>query len=94
MSAPELPARVRFRDSVSIRLGPERGFLFDQRSGRVFSLNGSATLAAARLHAGAAPTDVIAAMVEAFDVDAATVRADLARLVAQLVEEGLVESHG
>jgi len=94
MGARELPARIRFLDSVSIRLGPERGFLFDQRSGRVFSLNGSATLAASRFHDGAATTDVIAAVVEAFDVDAATVRSDLARLVAHLVEEGLVESHG
>ena len=94
MGVPQLPSRVRFRDSVNIRLGPEKGFLFDQRSGRVFSLNGSATLAAGRLHEGAAMTDVIAAVVEAFDVDAATVRADLVRLVAQLVEEGLVDSHG
>jgi Coenzyme PQQ synthesis protein D (PqqD) len=94
MGARELPARVRFLDSVSIRLGSERGFLFEQRSGHVFSLNGSATLAAAGFRDGIPTADVIASVVEAFDVDAATVRADLARLVAQLLEEGLVESHG
>ena len=51
MSAPvRLPAQVRFVDSVRPRFGPDRGFLFDERSGRVFSLNGSGAFAAARLH--------------------------------------------
>ncbi|HEX7785108.1 MAG TPA: PqqD family protein, partial [Methylomirabilota bacterium] len=70
MSAPtELPARVRFLDSVRPRFGPERGFLFDQRSGRVFSLNGTGAFAAARLHERQPVAAVLAAMLETFDVE-------------------------
>jgi hypothetical protein len=80
---------VKLHDSVRVRLGAERGFLFDERSGRVYSLNASAAVAAAGIRDRQPVDDVIAAVVDAFDVDAATARHDLARFVSHLVEEGL-----
>jgi len=81
--------RVRFTDSIRVRLGAERGFLFDERTGRVYSLNASAAVAAKGLRDERSEADVIAAVVAAFDVDAATARRDLARFVAHLLEAGL-----
>jgi len=80
---------VRLRDSVRVRLGAERGFLFDERTGRVYSLNASAAVAAAGLRDHRAVDDVIATVVEAFEVDAATAGLDLARFVGHLIQEGL-----
>lgn len=92
MSAPtELPARVRFLDSVRPRFGPERGFLFDQRSGRVFSLNGTGAFAAARLHERQPVAAVLAAMLETFDVEEPVARRALIAFVAQLLREGVAE---
>lgn len=85
---------VRFHASVRVRLGAERGFLFDERTGRVYSLNASAAVAAASLRDEQAATDVVAAVVAAFHVDAETARRDLTRFVAHLVEEGLATQHG
>jgi len=88
------PASVRFHDSVRVRLGADRGFLFDERTGRVYSLNASAAVAAAGLRDAQAAPDVVAAVVAAFDVDETTARGDLARLVAHLIEEGLATHDG
>jgi hypothetical protein len=84
---------VRFNDSVRVRLGADRGFLFDERTGRVYSLNATAAVAAAALRDEREEPDVIAAVVEAFAVDDAVARRDFARFVAHLVEEGLAH-HG
>jgi hypothetical protein len=92
MSAPaRLPAQVRFVDSVRPRFGPERGFLFDQRSGRVFSLNSTGAFAAARLHERRSVAEVLTAMVETFDVDEPVARRALVAFVDQLVREGVAE---
>ena len=80
---------VRLNDSVRVRLGAERGFLFDERTGRVYSLNASAAVAAAGLRDGHAVADVVDAVVTAFEVDVDTARRDFARFVGHLVEEGL-----
>jgi hypothetical protein len=82
-------ARVRFLDSVRPRLGPDRGFLFDERSGRVYSLNATAAFAAARIQEALPAAAVVAAVVEAFEVDEAAAGRDFARFVDQLVAEGL-----
>lgn len=82
-------ARVRFTDSVRPRLGPDRGFLFDERSGRVYSLNTTAAFAAARIQEALPVAAVVAAVVEAFEVDEAMAARDFARFVDQLVAEGL-----
>lgn len=92
--AASCPARLRFAESVRPRLGPERGFLFDERTGRVYSLNAAGALVAARIQGGAPVPDVIAAVVAEFEVDAATARKDFARFVAQLVDEGLARADG
>jgi hypothetical protein len=86
-----LPGRVRFVDSVRPRFGPDRGFLFDERSGRVFSLNGSGAFAAARLHERRPVAEVLAAMLETFDVDETTARRALTAFVEQLLREGVAE---
>ena len=83
------PARLAFLPSVRVRVGADRGFLFDERSGRVYSLNATAAAAAARIDEGAALPAIVDAVVAEFDADGPTVRRDLARLVAQLLEEGL-----
>lgn len=92
MSAPaRLPVRVRFVESVRPRFGPERGFLFDQRSGRVFSLNGTGAFAAARFHERQPVADVLTAMVETFEVDEPVARRALMAFVEQLLREGVAE---
>lgn len=88
------PSRVRFAGSVRVRVGTERGFLFDERSGRVYSLNATGALAAARLHQGASMPTVVDAVTQAFEVDAGTAGRDLDRFVAALVAEGLVTADG
>jgi hypothetical protein len=84
-------ARVRFADSVRPRLGPDRGFLFDERSGRVYSLNATAAFAVARIREALPVAAVVAAVVEAFEVDEAAASRDFARFVDQLVAEGLAQ---
>lgn len=88
---PHLPARVRLADSVRPRFGPDRGFLFDERSGRVYSLNATGAVAAARLHERVPVAGVLAAVADAFEVDPVTAGRDLARFLDQLVLEGLAE---
>jgi PqqD family protein of HPr-rel-A system len=88
------PAGVRFHDTVRVRLGADRGFLFDQRSGRVYSLNATAAFVAARLRGAEALPAVAAAVAEAFDVDPVAARRDLAAFVADLAAEGLVATDG
>ena len=80
---------VRFHQAVRVRLGPERGFLFDERTGRVYSLNATAALAAAHLEAKATEAEVVRRVVAAFDIDPETVRRDYNRFVAELLHEGL-----
>ena len=88
---PRRPARVQFVDSVRPRFGPDRGFLFDERSGHVYSLNGTGAFAAARIHERRPMDDVLAAMVETFEVDVTAARRALAAFVEQLVHEGVAE---
>lgn len=94
MSGGHLPRAVRFDAAVRVRLGAERGFVFDQRTGRVYSLNASAALATQRIQAETPLTAVVAAVVEAFEVDSAAARRDLAAFVAHLVEAGLATIDG
>ena len=92
MRPPRLPVRVRFVDSVRPRFGPDRGFLFDERSGRVYSLNGTGAFAATRIHQDTPIVDVVLAMVETFEVDAPTARRALGAFIEQLVQEGVAEA--
>lgn len=80
---------IRFTDSVSVRIGPERGFLFDQRSGRIYSLNASGAFAASKIHNGETVDDVISAITEEFDVDTGTVLQDFAHFATLLIDNGL-----
>jgi hypothetical protein len=88
--------RVRFRDSVRVRLSADRGFLFEEQSGRVYSLNASAAVAAARIQAGMDDPAVLEVVLATFDVDEPTARRDFDRFTRTLVDEGLatVESGG
>ena len=85
MTAP----RVRLQRSVRVRLGADRGFLFDERSGRVYSLNATAALAAAGIRDEKPEPDIVAAVTEEFAVESAIARRDLDRFIQQLVQEGL-----
>jgi hypothetical protein len=84
-----MSARVRFRDSVRVRLSADRGFLFDEQSGRVYSLNASAAVAAARIQAGMDEPAVLEVVLATFDVDEPTARRDFDRFTRTLVDEGL-----
>jgi coenzyme PQQ synthesis protein D (PqqD) len=83
------PARVRLSPSVRLRVGDRQGFLFDERTGRVYSLTATSALAATRLAEDDSIDDVIEAVVGAFDVDDKTARKDLLGFIDQLVREGL-----
>lgn len=91
-----MSARVRFRDSVRVRLSADRGFLFEEQSGRVYSLNASAAVAAARIQAGMDDPAVLEVVLATFDVDEPTARRDFDRFTRTLVDEGLatVEERG
>lgn len=91
-----MSARVRFQDSVRVRLSADRGFLFEEQSGRVYSLNATAAVAAARIQAGMETSAVLEVVVATFDVDEPTARRDFDRFTRSLVEEGLatVEASG
>jgi len=80
---------VRLQRSVRVRLGADRGFLFDERSGRVYSLNATAAVAAAGLRDEKGEADIVGAVAEAFEVEPEVARRDLERFIAQLVQEGL-----
>jgi hypothetical protein len=84
-----MSARVRFRDAVRVRLGADRGFLFDEQNGRVYSLNASAAVAAARIQAGMDGPAVVEVVLATFDVDEPTARRDFDRFTRALVDEGL-----
>ena len=84
-----MSARVRFRDSVRVRLSADRGFLFEEQSGRVYSLNASAAVAAARIQAGMDSPAVLEVVLATFEVEEATARRDFDRFTRTLVDEGL-----
>jgi hypothetical protein len=84
-----MSARVRFRDSVRVKLSADRGFLFDEQTGRVYSLNASAAVAAARIQAGMDEPAVLEVVLATFDVDEPTARRDFDRFTRTLVDEGL-----
>jgi hypothetical protein len=84
-----MSARVRFRDSVRVRLSADRGFLFEEQSGRVYSLNATAAVAAARIQAGMDDPAVLEVVLATFDVDEPTARRDFDRFMRTLVDEGL-----
>jgi hypothetical protein len=89
-----MSARVRFRDSVRVRLSADRGFLFEEQTGRVYSLNASAAVAAARIQAGMDEPAVLDVVVATFDVDEPTARRDFERFARTLVDEGLATVEG
>jgi coenzyme PQQ synthesis protein D (PqqD) len=84
-----MPTRVRLNPSVRLRVGDRQGFLFDERTGRVYSLTATSALAATRLAEDDSIDDVVQAVVRAFDVDDKTARKDLLGFIDQLVREGL-----
>ncbi|OGL17599.1 MAG: hypothetical protein A3F92_03535 [Candidatus Rokubacteria bacterium RIFCSPLOWO2_12_FULL_71_22] len=89
-----LPERVELASQVTVRLGPERGFLFHQRTGRIYSLSGTAALATARMAEGCSVDQVVDAVLDAFDADGGAVREGLQTLIDDLVREGLATVHG
>jgi hypothetical protein len=89
-----MSARIRFRNSVRVRLSADRGFLFEEQSGRVYSLNATAAVAAARIQAGMDDPAVVEVVLATFDVDEPTARRDLERFTRTLVDEGLATVEG
>jgi hypothetical protein len=85
----DLPPRVQLARSVRARLGLERGFLFEERTGRVYSLTATAAFSVARLQEGTAVNDIVAGLTRSFEVDQATARREIAVFVNQLLAEGL-----
>jgi hypothetical protein len=81
--------RLRLVKSVRTRLGADRGFIFDDRTGRVYTLNTTAAFALGRLQAGLPVADIVDAVTEQFQAEAPAVRRDLERFIEQVVGEGL-----
>jgi hypothetical protein len=80
---------VRLQRSVRVRVGTDRGFLFDERSGRVYSLNATAAVAAAGLRDQRPEADIVTEVTAAFAVEPAVARRDLERFIEHLLQEGL-----
>lgn len=89
-----MSARVRFCDSVRVRLSADRGFLFEEQSGRVYSLNATGAVAAARIQAGMDNPAILEVVLATFDVDEATAQRDFDRFTRSLVDEGLAVVEG
>lgn len=86
------PAPAGFERADSGGEGPwlsNDGFLFDPASGFTYSTNEVGTLVFRMLTQRRALTDVVDAVVARFEVDSATVRADIEEFVAQLRAAGL-----
>ncbi len=70
----------------------DRGLLLRiPETGQVLLLNDSAHLLLSRLQQGAGRSQIIAALVEGFDVDEEVVRGDVERCLLDLVRLGVVE---
>jgi hypothetical protein len=82
-------ARWALREGVLLQAELARAVLLDARSGEYFEVNESGTVALRALLAG---HDAVAAVVAAFEVDAATARADIDALCATLAGRGLLRA--
>jgi hypothetical protein len=83
--------RVTIRGDVLFRVLDGEAVLLDLVSGTYFGLDPVGTEIWGMLGDGATIGEIRAAIVARYDVDAATARADLEDLVADLVKRGLVE---
>ena len=76
-------------NTVRARLSADRGFLFDDRSGRVYTLNASAAFMAARLRQPAPLVELVSALTKTFQTDDEIASRGLEHFLEQLVGEGL-----
>lgn len=68
----------------------ERGFIFDPDSGATYSLNRTGAFVFKHLKGGAGMEDMVRLLVDAFDVNPKTARADMRDIMQQLVGLGLL----
>ena len=86
--------RLTVPDDVLSRVLDDEAVLLDLASGTYFGLNEVGTEIWQLIAEGRTVAEVRAALLERFEVDEATVQADLERLVGELSERGLVRLEG
>jgi hypothetical protein len=83
--------RYRINDELTAaKVFDDEAIVINVVTGRYYDLEGAGALAWAMLTAGASASEVAAAMVASFDVDAATARSDVDGLVERLLAEELI----
>lgn len=95
--SPQPPATLEDRrplrraHSVASQTLDGEAVLLHLQSGTYFTLNETGTFVWDLLEAERAPAELLEALVEAFEVDDATARRDLAELLDQLLSNGLIQ---
>jgi hypothetical protein len=87
MSAP----RYRLREGVMVQLDLPQGVLLDSRGGEYFELDGAGTVIVRALLAGGTREAAVAAVLAAFEVDAARAAHDADAFIGELLGRGLLE---
>lgn len=90
MSDEGLPRRLRMADGVVFRELDGEAVILHLDSGTYFGLDGIGTRVWRSLEAHAPLDAVVEAVVDEYDVDRARARADITRLVGELVSRGLM----
>jgi hypothetical protein len=83
-------AGLRLRDGVVAQILEQEMVLLDTRGGQYFDLNPSGTVMLEALLKGASRDEIVASLTRRFAVDAERAAQDLDRLVAELLQAGLV----
>jgi hypothetical protein len=68
----------------------EKGFIFDPDTGATYSLNRSGAFIFKQLRRGVSTEELVQLMVETFDVDPKTAKADIRDITEQLAVLGLL----
>lgn len=81
---------LRLADTVSIAEDENGAVLLESRSGTLFGLSPTAAVFCAAVAQGHGQEAAVQAVLDAFEVDEATARADLAGLIEELLAHHLV----
>ena len=90
MTSPSLPARVSIMDHVLFQEIEGECVLLNMASEQYFGLDDVGTRVWQLLMADGDPAKALMELRQVYDVDEATLRTDLAKLLEQLSSEGLV----
>jgi hypothetical protein len=86
-----LVSDYRVPDTVAARAVADEVVLLDLEAGAFYSLNPTAAFVWSQFSEGAPRERIAAALAERYEVDAATAQSDVAALLGELQESGLLE---